>query len=82
MAKQVCGSPMPLSVERTSDCSVSSSSCTFEIKLQVMARGKGNVWSLPDEEKTSKQSLWGNSLRNQTGRKQPGRKRQETQQQP
>ena len=82
MEKQVCGSTMPLSVERTSDCSVSSSSCTFEIKLQVIARGKGNVWSLPEEDKTPKKSLWGNSRRNQTGRKKPGRKRQETEQQP
>lgn len=70
------------SVECTSGCSVSSSSYTFEIELQVIARGKGDVWSLLEEDKTPKKSLWGNCLRNQTGRKKPGRRRQETQQQP
>lgn len=73
---------MPPSVARTSGCSMGSSFCTFEIELQVIARGKGDVWSLLEEDKTPKKSLWGNSLRNQTGRKKPGRRRQETQQQP
>lgn len=78
----MCGSNMLPSVERTSDCFVSSSSCTFEIELQVIAKGKGNVWSIPEEDKTPKNSLGGNSVRNRTGRKKSGRKRRETQQQP
>lgn len=78
----MCGSNMLPSVERASDCFVSLSFCTFEIELQVIAKDKGNVWSIPEEDKIPKKSLRGNSLRNQTGWEKSGRKRKETQQQP
>ena len=72
----MCGSNMLPSVEHTSDCFVSSSSCTSEIELQVIAKDKGNVWFIPEDDKTPKKFLRVNSLR------ESGRKRKETQQQP